>query len=103
MANVVRHLVLSAIPVGLGLGVLVFVCLRYNIGGRSIRRYSIAAAAIMVLIAALSEAAVVRVRPCPGNAIETCEYNDLVPAMATLAVTFALVTIIKTSVLFSER
>jgi hypothetical protein len=103
MAIVVRHLLLSAIPVGLSLGVLILVCTGYKIRGRSIRKYSIAAVVVMALIAALSEAAVVRVRPCPGNAIETCVYNDLVPPMATLVVLFTLVTLIKTWVLYSER
>lgn len=98
-----RHLFISAIFVVPGLLLVVFTCRKWRVGENTVRNFGIMAAATMLIIAFLSEAAVVTVTRCRRNPAEFCEYNDNVPAMSVLAFGFLLTSIFRSIMLYSER
>ena len=87
----VRHLLLSAIFVGLGFGLVVLICTRYDPRPSTIKRFAIAAAATMGAVAMMSATAVTSSGACPDNPIETCHYNDSTPAMAAVVAVYCVV------------
>lgn len=99
----VRHLVLSGIFVGLGLGLVVLICTRYDPRPTTIKRFAIAAAITMGIVATLSATAVTRSGACPDNPIETCHYNDSTPAMAAVVVVYCLACAIRSRIIYFER
>ncbi len=98
-----RHLVLSGIFVGLGLGLIVLICTKYDPRPTTIKRFMIAAIATMGLIATLSATASTTSGACPDNPIETCHYNDSTPAMAAIVALFCIVCAIRARMIYFER
>lgn len=99
----IRHLVLSGIVVGLGLGLVVVICTRYDPRPTTIKRFTIAAIATMVAVATLSATATTTSGACPDNPIETCHYNDSTPAMMAVVAVFFIVCAIRARMIYFER
>jgi len=98
-----RHLCISALFVVPGLLLVIFTCRKWRVGENTVRNFAMLAAASMLIIAFLSEAAVVTVTRCRRNPAEFCEYNDNVPAMSVLAFGFLLMSIVRSAMLYSDR
>jgi hypothetical protein len=98
-----RHLILSGIFVGLGLGLVVLICTRYDPRPTTIRRFTIAALLTMGLVATLSATATTSSGACPDNPVETCHYNDSTPAMAGVVAVFVIVCAIRSRMIYFER
>ncbi len=94
---------LSGIFVGLGLGLVVLICTRYDPRPTTIKRFTIAAIVTMGLVATLSATATTSSGACPDNPIETCHYNDSTPAMAGVVAVFVVVCAIRSRMIYFER
>jgi len=99
----VRHLVISAIFVAAALGLVLRMCSKYDHPSTTVKRFSIAAAAVMATIAVLSASATTTTGACPDNPIEKCHYNDSTPAMAGIVAVFCIVCAIRARMIYFER
>ena len=97
------HMILSWIFVGLGLGLVVLICTRYDPRPRTIKRFAIGAAIAMGIVAILSATAVTRSSACPDNPIETCHYNDSTPAIALVVTVYCIACAIRSRIIYFER
>ena len=102
-STVVRHLALSAIFVAVGLGLVLRICSKYEHPPTTVKRFSIAAAAVMATVAGISASATTTSGACPDNPIETCHYNDSTPAIAGVVAVFFIVCAIRARIIYFER
>ena len=98
-----RHLLLSAIFVGLGFGLVVLICTRYDPRPETIRRFAIGGAGTLAAVAVISAFSVTRSGACPDNPIETCHYNDSTPAMAGIVGVYLIVCAVRSRIIYFER
>lgn len=98
-----RHLLLSGIFVGLGLGLIVVICTKFDPRPQTIKRFSIAAAATMLAVAVLSFGAESRTGRCPDDPAELCTYNDSVPAIVFVVIAFCIVCAVRSRMIYFER
>lgn len=99
----VRHLVLSGVFVGLGLALIVVICTKYDRRPTTVKRFAIAAIAVMATVAGLSLGAETRSSACPDDPTETCHYNDSTPAMAGIVAVFVIVCAVRARIIYFER
>ena len=99
----IRHVLLATFFVGLGLGLVVLICTRYDPRPETIRRFAIGGAISIGLVAMLSAFSVTRSAACPDNPIETCHYNDSTPAMAGVVAVYLVVCAIRSRIIYFER
>jgi len=99
----VGHVLLSTIFVGLGFGLVVLICTRYDPRPTTIKRFAIGGAVTIGLVAMLSAFSVTRSGACPDNPIETCHYNDSTPAMAGVVAVYLIVCAVRSRIIYFER
>lgn len=99
----VRHVVLSGVFVGLGFGLVAFICTKYDPRPQTIKRFAIAAAATIGLVVVLSFGAETRSGACPDDPSETCTYNDSAPAIMFVVAVFCIVCAIRSRMIYFER
>ena len=99
----VRHLLLSAIFVGLGFGLVVLICTRYDPRPTTIKRFAIAGAVTLGIVAMLSAFSVTRSGACPDDPTETCSYNDSTPAMAGVVAVYCIACGVRSRIIYFER
>jgi len=99
----VRHVLLSAIFVGLGFALVVFICTRYDPRPRTIKRFAIGGAVTVTMVAMLSAFSITRSGACPDNPIETCHYNDSTPAMTLVVAAYLIVCGVRSRIIYFER
>lgn len=99
----VRHLLLSAIFVALGFGLVVLICTKYDPRPTTIKRFAIGGAVTLAIVAMLSAFSVTRSGACPDNPIETCHYNDSTPAMAGAVAVYCIACGIRSRIIYFER
>lgn len=87
----------------IGLGLLAYVHRRWGDGPRTMRRFTIGFVVALAAIAAVSAGSQVdRVR-CPDDRAGWCEYNDSVAAIATLAVVYLVISVVRSWMIYAER
>lgn len=98
-----RHLITSAIFLTLAYLPMVWVCTKFPIRSKALRNFGIGAVAVFGSVVLASMLANVTVRPCRRDATQVCEYNDMVPFIATVVAGYTIVTIVKSWWLYIER
>ena len=98
-----RHVLLATIFVGLGFGLVVLICTRYDPRPTTIKRFAIGGVITIGIVAMLSAFSVTRSGACPDNPIETCRYNDSTQAMAGVVAVYCIVCAIRSRIIYFER
>ena len=98
-----RHLVLSGLVMAVGMAALTVVWVRYGEGRRTLKRFAIAYAFALAVVAGISVGSETYRARCPDDPAEWCEYNDSVAAIATIAVVFSIAAVVRSWMLYSER
>lgn len=103
LAEFLRHVLTSAIVMGIGVGALVFVNVKYSVGRRALRRMSYWYVGLVALIAGLSYASTVTESRCRTDKLVRCRVNDSVPFMAVIVFVFVVVCFVRAWVIRSDR
>lgn len=99
----IRHVVLSGIFIGLGLGLIILICTKYDPRPKTIKRFTIAAILTLGGVTALSYGANTTSGACPDDPSEICRYNDSTPAIVFVVTIFVIVCAIRSRMIYFER
>ncbi len=102
-AEFVRHVLIGASVMGVGLGAIAYTRFRFDTAHRTFRRFAAWYVGLVALTAVLSRMSSVQTKRCPRDPTEFCRFNDSVPAMATLAFVYALLGIYKARSMYNRR
>lgn len=103
LAEFVRHVVIGALVMGVGLGAVAYTRFRFDTAHRTFRRFALWYVGLVALTAVLSAMSSVQTKRCPRDPTEFCRFNDSVPAMATIAFIYAVLGLYKARSCYNRR
>lgn len=103
LADFLRHVLTSAVVMGLGLGAVTYSRFRYDTAHRSFVRFVWWYVGLVALIAILSRMSTVSNIKCPKDPTQVCRFNDTVPAMGTIAFIYTVTALIRARTMYRRR